>query len=548
MRVLSIFLVFVYFLCGNASLVAQQAVQPQPGRAGGVATIIVTEVDGTAELLSKAEVERQRGVQIQSELWKPALPRTTLGSGDQLRTRPGASMKLQLNDGTVVRLSGDSTVVIEDLRSARGQAPQTTQFLLEKGKISTQQTARILGQTDQIIRTENGTVNTRLAEVEVWKPAPETQEYALLAAHSSKFPLVAKKLDKSKNTYVTLNRGTVVIESAGKEQMITNSILLPETCPGQDGVELTLDQPKFQVAMAMLEEDNGYRVISNSGEDFYLDIGTEGMANQIRITTKNSPAEVAVEGLHVGEWDPHSTGSILMHPLLTVGVKSKDVLVNIICDETESKGLNEIAFREISGNVYADRTVLGGRDTGRPVPSRGRIGVTPTPAPPGTPTERPEDDDEEELTPTPEEEEVPPPSPPVPIAISAPIPPSEPIIADVGPTTRVLGGGSCQPLFTRVEVTFEFWNNIPSIFGGEVVRGQILPYIAAPFRVPVTSSGPSAGVSVSPYNYMWPQETGNVTYWVCIAGDNGDPLQFTIELEDNAGNVSNTLTYDTNFP
>lgn len=550
-RVFSIFLVFAYLLCGGSALVfAQQAVPQQPGRAGGVVTLTVTAVAGPAELLSKADVEKQRGIRLQSELWKPALPRTLLNSGDQLRTGSGASMELQMNDGTIITLSGDAAVVVEDLKSARGQAPQTTQLLLEKGKIVTQQTARILGQTHQIIRTENGSVNTSLGEVEIWKPEKETEEYAHLAALSSGFPLLAKKVDKSENTYVTLSRGTLVLEAFGIGQLITDSGLLPETCIAQEKIKLTMFIPKHQVMVSKLEDQNGFRVssiapstTSASSQDFYLLVGTEGTANKVRIVTQDSEAEVDVEGINMAKYDRNSGATILKHPLFTVGVKSKDVLVNFVCDETESKGLSigEVDVREISGGVYADDTFVGGRDTRRPIPSRGRIAGAPTPTPPMTPT--PGEEEEEEATPTPTpEEEGPPPPPPGPVTDLRPAAPT--IAAISGPTVSV-ADPSCGgvPLQNRVDLRIEYNDLTPFVVGGNFYRY----HPAAPPSIATYTLTVDAPPYLVQSNYQYTYtggESAYLDYWFCY-----DPLgalagtDYQIWIRDADGNPSNTLNY-----
>jgi len=537
MRLCIILLVLSYFLCGGPSTVIAQQ---QKDRAVGTATIAVTEVDGTVEILPKAEVERQRGIRVLSDLWKPALPRTMLSSGDQLRTGAGSSMKLELNDGTTVTLSSDSVLVVEDLRSARGQTPQTTQLLLEKGKISTQQTAKILGQTNQIIRTENGSVNTRLGEVEVWKPELETKKYVLLAALSSQLPRVVQKVEKSDKTYVTLNRGTTVIDSSGKGRMIANSILLPETCVGQDGIKFTLDKPKTQVTVSKLEDQNGFRLSSN--EDFHLLVGTEGMSNKINVVTKNSDAEVDLEGVHVADYDSNSGAIFLMHPMLTVGVRSSDLLVNLICDDAESKGLNEFDVRGISGDVNVLRTSFGGRDTSRPNPSLGRSDTrrpTPPIPTPGeeapTPTPTP--------TSTPEEESPPRPGGPVPVTD---LRPAAPTIASISGPTVSVSDPSCGgiPLQNRVDLRIEYNDLTPFVVGGNFYRQH-------PAVPPPTIASFTMTIDAPPYlvqsNYQYSYSGGEsayLDYWFCY-----DPLgalagsDFEIWITDANGNPSNVLYY-----
>jgi hypothetical protein len=469
-------------------------------------------------------------------------------------------MKLQMHDGTVITLSGDSTVVIEELRSARGQAPPTTQLLLEKGKISTQQTTRILGQTNQIIRTENGFVNTSLGEVEVWKPEPQTQEYALLAALSPEFPLVTKKTDKSENTYVTLNRGTLEAGAEGRGLMFINSRLPLETCPGQDGIILTLAEAKTQVAVSRLEEDNGYRVFSKDRGLFHLLVGTEGTANKIEVATRNSDAEVDLEGITVADQGPDSRLIVLMNPLLTVGVKSSDVKVKLICDPSESKGLNEVGVRGF-GEHTVHTTSLGGRDTNRPLPSRGRMGVTPTPTLTPIPTERPEDEDEEEPIPTPEEEEeVGGPPPPVPLTyVFSPVPVLWIEAGDIVPTvdSRV-AVNECTANQNRITVNFRYRDNSMGIYdkGNLIYRWRVFnaPALTPPWTPPwdggaETQIRPSGGVTPLPPpptpTYTFPDgESGRLSFSFCADFLGNDSIGVAIQLRNQGGYTSAWAHYN----
>jgi hypothetical protein len=564
-----IFLVLSYFLCGGSSVViAQQTEAPRVSRA---ATIAVMEIDGTAQILSRADVGRQ--VEILGDLWKPALPRTMLNSGDQLRTGVDSSMKLQLNDGTIVAMSSDSLLVVEELKSARGQTPQTTQLKLEKGKISTQQMTKILGQTNQIIRTDNGSVNTRLGEVEVWKPEQEPRNYVLLAALSSQIPQVAQGSTRGDNTFVTLNRGTTVIESSGKGRMITNSLLLPETCSGQDGIKLVQEKPKFQVTVSKLEDQNGYLVVSNDpNEDFHLLVGTEGDANKIYVATQKSDAEIDFDGVSMAIQDIESYSMYILHPLLTVGVRSSDVKVNLVCDATESRGINDFSILGISGNVTDFGASFGGRGTGRPNPSRGRTGVPPTPRTP-TPTPTPEEGEFPTPTPTPTPTPKRTPTWPgggptsVPLTyVFSPIPVIY-LTAGDGVTVSGLGAGPCALNQNLITISFGYNDQSMGIYDrGDLIYRWIVfdTPLSPPWGDTWTGSwtgGAEAAVQQPEFTLLPPPpnpnptytfpagESGHLEFSFCVDSLSLDSIGVRIWLRNQGGYTSDPFTYpEATFP
>jgi hypothetical protein len=416
-RLLMSMALVTYVLWGGLSLVIAQTAEKQQSVGRGISLTII-DIQGDGQVMSRADVGTRKpgDVRIQTEPWKPANPRSMLDSGDQLKTGPQSSMKLQLNDGTIVTLAEDSVLVVEDLRSTRGESPQTSQLKLERGKISTQQGVQLLGQTQQIIRTDNGLVNTQLGEVEIWKPVQEPAQYVRLASLLTRFPLFAQKRPEKNDTFVTLSRGSAMIESSGNGRMIANSLLIPETCIAGDGINFTLDQPKTRVNVTKIEDRNAFRLSAN--EPFYLLVGTEGTSNKINVATENSNAVIDIEGVEVAEQKGNSMSLIRLHPLLTVGVKASELVVNLNCEEAESRGINDFAIQGMAGQVDVLRTSFGGT-TGQPAASRGGIsilpptppGPTPTPTPTGTP--RP--------TPTPTVTPPPPPTPFPPVETPRPL-------------------------------------------------------------------------------------------------------------------------------
>lgn len=355
------------------SVRAQDEILPQGNRA--VASLAIVNVEGDAQILTKVELERSRGAaRILTDAWKPAIPRTPLSPGDQLRTGARGTLQLQLNDGTLVELGGDTVVVVEELRSSRGETPQTTQIKLEQGKISTQQMTKILGQTNQIIRTDNGTINTSLGEVEVWKPSTELPEVAMAGG----LPLLAQKAPKDE-THVMLNRGGTTLKSSGVGRLIASSITAPETCIDTDGLQLTLREVNEEVTITKLEDEQAY--LLTSPKQFYVLVATEGTANIVEIITQDSAADIDIEGIHVAEQDPNGLVHMNLHPLLTVGIQTYSAKIKFGCDDATPRGLNDVS-------IQGDATVTPGgfgMNTDRPRPSvgssSGPIPLTPTPTP-----------------------------------------------------------------------------------------------------------------------------------------------------------------------
>lgn len=348
----------ISMLCGHAgSVAAQEAETPQGNRV--VASLAIVSVEGGAEILSKVDAERSRGeARILADAWKAAIPRTPLGSGDQIRTSARGSLKLQLGDGTLMTLDGDSAVVVEELRSSRGETPPTTQIKLEYGRLTTEQSTKILGQTQQLIRTDNGTINTSLGEVEVRKPSMEFPQVAALGDGL----LLAQKAPKDE-TYVSLGRGGATVQSSGVGRIIASSMTTPETCIDADGVKFTLTDPNDEVTITKLEDEDAYLVTSE--KQFHLLVGTEGTVNSIDIITQDSEAAIDVEGIAVAEQKANGLSNVNVHPLLTVGVQTYAVKVKFNCTDETPRGLGDVG---IQGDATVLRTNLG-PETGQPLPS-----------------------------------------------------------------------------------------------------------------------------------------------------------------------------------
>jgi hypothetical protein len=538
-----IILVLLYLLFkGFSVVIAQQAAEQKIDRA---ATIAVTEVNGAAQILSKVEVEKQKdqarvlGLPVTEE-WKPAFPTMMLNQGDQIRTGVNSSMKAQLNDGTTVMLSSDTLLIVEELKSARGETPQTMQFKLEKGKITTQQGAKILGQTVQIIRTENGSVNTRMAEVEVQKSGQEAPREVTLAA----LPEAAQRSEKGNKTTVILRRGTAEIESSGIGQMTTISLLQPESCPGSDGIQATLKKPAKAV-VSKLEEENSFQL--SAQEKLQWLAGTESFANKITVSTRSSDGVVDIEGINVAELGPDSIAVFQLNELLTLGVTSSDAKVKLYCDETISKGISEVGAQEMAGDVNILRTDLGMAGTDRPVPSRGqpsKIILTPTPVPTPTPAEG-------IPTPTPEEgipvpviptEPIPPPIPP---PVQTPVThtfPQEPCITNIQ-VTPVFNGDNCPGAYS-INVALDFQNYLPTILEGRLFSIETSdtwqPKATFKYPIPDPHTGPPPYLTMTSYSYFWPIEQVSVNYWFCYIPpiDYPDHVYFRAYIEDSAGNIS----------
>ncbi len=449
----------IAILCSSVfSVSAQDANTLQGNRA--VASLSIVNVDGDAEILSKLDVERSRGEsRILGDAWKPALPRTPLSAGDQIRTGARGSLQLQLGDGTLVTLAGDSVAVVEELRSARGESPQTTQIKLEQGRLSTQQTTKILGQTNQIIRTDNGTVNTSLGEIEVWKPSAELPRIALVGD----LPLLAQKAPKNE-TRVNLSRGGATVMSSGVGRIVASSMTTPETCIDEDGVKFTLVDPNQAVTITRLEDEHAY--ILTSKKQFYVLVATEGTVNSVDIITQDSDAKIDIEGIAVAEQNANELSYIKLHPLLTVGVQTYAVKIKFGCDDTTPRGLNQF---DILGDATVLRTSFG-LDTDRPLPSgssgSGRLPQeTPTPTPTPTPEEY-----EEIEEPTPE---IPDKEPPISLTGPTRIPvthtnPREPEIRELRIAAQLNGYGCTGPDTYYVEFQFDWQNYLPSVMGGHM--------------------------------------------------------------------------------
>ena len=537
-------IVIVSFLLlggGTAPVSAQQASR--------VVAISVGDVNGHVEILSRGTVKKGEDAKILSTAWKRATPKASLTVGDQIRTDVDASLQLHLNDGTLFTLGSDSLLTVEELKSARGETPRTAVFALEQGTVSTRQTSKILGQTVQIIRTTNGSVDTRLGEVEVYKPQ---QRYTKLAALPTQWPLFTQHSGDQDQTIVALAKGTAQIESTGTGQIVTTSELLPETCLGVDGVQFTLKAPKEKVKIAKLPDTNGFELISAA--PFQLLVGTLGQANKIKIQNRADIAEVDIEGIDVAEMRQLSTLNLALNPLLTVGVQSTDMTVMLNCTGDPSKGIDFTVLGS-DGNVTMLRNSLGG-DISRN-PSRGAIvPLRPTQPPLRTPTPRPtktpEDGKKPKPTPTPKPGQTPAPTAtPTPGGGKPnPTPIQPPVTLNQPRTPKILDPVAVNYALTYcsdanntsgngydIDVNFDFENYVPSIMPGEVnirvTDGNTTPYFS---RIHSVTQGSVANYALDSTLL----ETGDITFSFCYTKRSalGDWLYFNFRVTDSGGNTS----------
>ncbi len=563
-RPIVIGLVLFCLFWGNASLVSAQQVSR-------IVAVSVGDVNGTVEVLSREDIEKQKGKpQILSTLWKAAAPQTSINQGDQLRTGIDASLQLHLNDGTILNLAGDSLLMVDELRSGRGTTPRTIVFSLEKGTISTQQTTKTLGQTVQVIRTNNGSVDTQMGEVEIYKPQHRD---ARLASTAAQWPLLAQRAGEKDQTLVNVLRGTAQVESTGQGQIITNSTLLPNTCVGNDGVQFTLHAPKSRVKIAKLPDINGFELasVSPAREPFQLLVGTEGQANKIKIMNHTGIAEVAIEDIKIAEQDPNSTLQLLVDQVLTVGVKSSEMAVALECTQRESKGLG-FEVLSTNGGVTMSRRSLGpapgfsashgaipavATRTPGPWPTA-RPTTTPTKTPkpeatvPAKPTKTPKPGTTDTPTPkptfTPSRPTVTPTATPGKPTATPTLPPPPPTKIPVTHTQSrypviwdafvdAAADGACGSDYT-VTLNFHFTNYLPNItpgqFSGYVTDSQWIPY--SPIYRPLDLH------MMTNYQYDDAQlEKGDLSYTFCYntRPDIGDVLYVYFFIYDSEGNRSN---------
>lgn len=534
---------------GNGTFVSAQQVSR-------VVAVSIGEVNGKAEILLKRDAQKGKdNAQILSQAWKQAAPQLSINPGDQLRTNSGASLKLNLNDGTILTLAENSLLTLENLQSARDNQPRTAEFRLENGTVSTVQTSKTLGQTVQIIRTTNGSVDTRLGEVEVTKIPNEYAKVAAALPDKVVWPFVVQNSGNKDQTFVRLARGTAQVQASGQGAIITNSMVLSNSCIAEDGVQFTLRAPKTQVKIAKLPDINGFEL--SSVEPFQLLVATEGEANKVRLFNRKGLANVDIEGISIAEQDENSTLNLLLDSLLTIGVKGSEMTVSLACTQDKSEGLDFKVLSADSG-VNMFRTSLGGgRDQS---PSRGAVSAlptrtpivrTPTPIiPPGgeipSPTKTPG-----KATPTPTATPTVPVGPqPTPAPTRIPVThtfPRNPRIIRWDGDDSALNGpelevdGACGTGGTKMIVTMGFHNYLP-----QIMPGRLTSYITDSTWRPVAPAfhrvieGPNVKVLDYTYTNDTQLETGYIRYSFCY--NNPPNMYFYVYIYDREGNRSNRLS------
>ena len=561
----------------NAPAFAQQQVSR-------VLALSVGEVNGTAEILSKRAAERSEGsAQILTQSWKALSRQVNINVGDQLRTGGNSSLKLHLNDGTVLTLAGETLLVVEKLQSAKEGQTRVAEFRLEKGTVSTLQTAKILGQTAQVIRTNNGVIDTQLGEVEITKPQSGYSTVMAADSDQSIWPFGKQRAGDADQTVVNVLRGTAQDQSAGQGSMITTSTVLPDTCLGEDGVQFTLNAPKAQVKIAKLPDINGFEL--SSVQPFQLLIGTEGQANRVKLFNRKGVGEVDIEGIGIAEQDDNSTLNLALNSLLTVGMKSSEMTVSLACSSTESKGL-DFQVLGMDGQVSMLRDTLGGRR--ETISSRGAmVAATATPRPPivETPTPTPVYPEGERTprprptatqvvpvpgraTPTPTPggptptpggttptpitgEPTPTSTPEIPVTPTNPVGPRPtpkptkiPVTHTFPRNPRILVsaegglnapdiklGGTCGSGGKTVTVTFGFKNYLPNLMPGKL-SSYITDSSWKPYSPGLHTIIEGTNVQVLNYTYTIDTqlETGYIKYWFCY--NNPPGLYFYLNIDD----------------
>ena len=543
-------------IVGSGTIAAAQQVSR-------VVAVSIGEVNGSAEVLLRRDAEKGKGdAQILSQAWKPAAPQVSINAGDQLRTNSGASLKLNLNDGTILTLAENSLMVVENLQSARDNQPRTAEFRLENGTVSTVQTAKTLGQTVQIVRTTNGSVDTRLGEVEITKISEDYPKVAAVLSEGKAWPFIVQHSGSKDRTFVRLVRGTAQIQASGQGSIVTDSMLLPSSCIAEDGVQFTLRAAKAKVKIAKLPDINAFEF--SSEEPFQLLVGTEGEANKVKLFNRTGKSEIDIEGISIAEQEPNATLNLLLHSLLTIGVKASEMTVSLECTQDQSEGLGfKVLGKE--GGVNILRSSLG-EEVGRGL-SRGAVSAVPTrtpvmPTPTVTPTvPTGEEPGERRRTPTP----TPTPTQTTSTTDSGGGVPArtcgEPIththsrnpnilqsgissgsIVYDAPSITSLGSCGGTSMGTLYEVQFAFENALP-----QIMQGKLTSFITngsggyAPSFHGVIQTGPG-GVSVTGYNYSNSTQTeyGYITYSFCY--NQPYPLSFYVYIYDSCGNQSDRMT------
>ena len=554
-------------IVGSGTIAAAQQVSR-------VVAVSIGEVNGSAEVLLRRDAEKGKGdAQILSQAWKPAAPQVSINAGDQLRTNSGASLKLNLNDGTILTLAENSLMVVENLQSARDNQPRTAEFRLENGTVSTVQTAKTLGQTVQIVRTTNGSVDTRLGEVEITKISEDYPKVAAVLSEGKAWPFIVQHSGSKDRTFVRLVRGTAQIQASGQGSIVTDSMLLPSSCIAEDGVQFTLRAAKAKVKIAKLPDINAFEF--SSEEPFQLLVGTEGEANKVKLFNRTGKSEIDIEGISIAEQEPNATLNLLLHSLLTIGVKASEMTVSLECTQDQSEGLGfKVLGKE--GGVNILRSSLG-EEVGRGL-SRGAVSAVPTRTP--VPTVVPTVPTGEEVPEHGERRRTPTPTPTqttsttdsgggvpawgcgepithiysrnpkiLPTGISGVViprtPPDLPLtISYDAPSITSLGscGGTSMGVLYRVKFAFE--NALP-----QIMPGKLTSFIIdgsggyAPSFHGVIQTGPG-GVSVTNYNYSYStqKEYGYITYSFCY--NLASSLRFYVYIYDRCGNQSNRMTCD----
>jgi hypothetical protein len=251
---------------------------------------------------------------------------------------------------------------------------------------------------------------------------------------------------------------------------------------------------------------------------------------------------VDIDGRTVAEVGKFSKIGVLLHELLTMGIKTKNVSVQLLCRERESEGLSDF---KIQGVLRSDLGVrpVGFEPSRSPSITAGVPGERPTglidtlrPGVSTTTTTAVGDDDDDEGGGTP----------------GCGIPHTHtfsvnPIINSINVVATANGYDCIGAGNYSIEATVDYFNRLPTIVGGDLISIESsttwTPRATFTYEIPDDFSGPSPYLYHTSYTYAWPGEDGVVVYYFCYLPPGApDPLgtnvYFRVRISDACGYTS----------